>query len=221
LLNKVGYSIYSILYYLSGFLFPILILSYSLNNFTNYNFDNHLFNNKYLKYISYLVFSILISLSTLLTKYTINIYYFLNNNIKSVGRINIKIELSIILIISILLLLNNSKILLKKFFLIQFFIFNIIIWTICASKFIFNYPIKIDVGNINILFGTNNLFCYNVIYLFLIEIFYYSWSYVSYKNNLSDWKIPIPSKSDFSPIVKIMIFYLGVFIYYSNLNIII
>ena len=60
----------------------------------------------------------------------------------------------------------------------------------------------------------NNLNLLNISYLFILEIFYYLWSYISHQNNLSDWSINFPKRVDIIPISKIIIFYLGVLIYY-------
>ena len=66
----------------------------------------------------------------------------------------------------------------------------------------------------NNYYDFNNLNILNISYLFILEIFYYFWSFITYQNNLSDWSITTPKRVDFIPLSKITIFYLGVLIYY-------
>ena len=64
----------------------------------------------------------------------------------------------------------------------------------------------------------NNFILFNVVYLSVIEVFYYLWSYLTYKSNLSDWMVPFPTRDDLKPILKIIIFYTGIIIYYLIFN---
>ena len=57
----------------------------------------------------------------------------------------------------------------------------------------------------------------NIFILICIEITYLMWSFISYKNNLSDWTIYPPLKEDLFSISKIFIFYFFIIIYYSLL----
>ena len=207
-----------ILYFLSGFLFPILVIKNSLINFSDYKFFPKNYNSNKLKFIGFLVIVTLLILSTLIIKYLIfSINYIIPDlYIKIFFDIKLKIFLSLIVII--LLLIKKTKKILKKLFLINFFIICFINWSfyildlqgieIFINKYISN----------NIYYQFNNLNIVNISYLFIFEIFYYLWSFISYQNNLSDWSICYPKRSDIIPISKITIFYLGVLIYYFIFN---
>ena len=117
-----------------------------------------------------------------------------------------------------LLLIKKIKSIIKKIFLINFFIICFINW----SFYILNLQgtdifINKYISN-NSYYQFNNLNILNISYLFAFEIFYYLWSFITYQNNLSDWSIRYPTKSDFIPISRITIFYLGVLIYYFIFN---
>ena len=56
-------------------------------------------------------------------------------------------------------------------------------------------------------FGLNDLSLINVFILIAIEISYFTWSFLSYKTNLSDWNVPKPQKGDIIPFLNIFIFY--------------
>ena len=93
--------------------------------------------------------------------------------------------------------------------MISFFYFgneNIFHNMILKDNLIFSYLLK-----------TNNIHIANNIYMLLFEILFYIWSYISYKDNLSNWFVPIPSWNDLTPITKILFFYFGICIYYSVL----
>ena len=114
----------------------------------------------------------------------------------------------------IFLLINKTKRIIKKLFLLNFFIIFFINWSTYylnlqgIESFINKY------FSDNNYYDFNNLNIFNTTYLFILEIFYYLWSFITYKNNLSDWSITTPKKVDFKPLSKITIFYLGVLIYY-------
>ena len=55
LLNEFEFSYYSILYYLSGFLFPIVVINNSLSNFFDYKFNSNKYQSKEFKFIGYLI----------------------------------------------------------------------------------------------------------------------------------------------------------------------
>jgi len=180
LLNKSEFSYYSILYFLSGFLFPIVIINNSLNNFFYYKFSSNKYKSGKLRSIGYLVtFTLLV--------------------------------LSILLIVMILLLINKTKRIIKRLFLLIFFIVFLTNWSTYylnlqgIETFINKYISDNNYYDLNIL---------NISYLFILEIFYYFWSFISYQNNLSNWSIKTPTGVDFMPLSKITIFYLGVLIYY-------
>jgi len=67
-------------------------------------------------------------------------------------------------------------------------------------------------------FGLNNLNLINLFILIAIEISFFTWSYLSYKTNLSDWIVPKPQKVDIIPFLNIFIFYFFIIIYYSILT---
>ena len=75
-----------------------------------------------------------------------------------------------------------------------------------------------DKFNIHRYFGSNNLNLINVFILVALEISYYSWSFLSYKNNLSDWAVRIPQRGDLIPLLNMIIFYFFIIIYYLILN---
>ena len=66
--------------------------------------------------------------------------------------------------------------------------------------------------------GLNFLNLINLFILVAIEISFYTWSFLSYKTNLSDWIVPKPQKGDVIPFLKIFIFYFFIIIYYSLLT---
>ena len=72
--------------------------------------------------------------------------------------------------------------------------------------------------NIHRYFGLNNFNLINVFILVALEISYYSWSFLSYKNNLSDWVVRVPPKGDYIPFLNMIIFYFFIIIYYLILN---
>ena len=58
----------------------------------------------------------------------------------------------------------------------------------------------------------------NIIFLFGIEITYYLWSFISNKNNLSDWIVQKPLRIEILNGFKIVFFYLFAIVYYSILE---
>ena len=214
LLNEFEFSFYSILYFLSGFLFPILVINNSLNNFFDYKFDSTKYQGKKFKFIGYIVVSNILVLSILIIRYLIFSINYIIPQFDLNSYFEIKLKILLLLIIMILLLINKTKIILKKLFLINFFIISFINWSIYFSNlqgieiFIFKY-----ISNSS-YYDFNNLNILNILYLLVFEIFFYLWCFITYKNNLSDWSITYPKRVDLIPISKIIIFYLGVLIYY-------
>ena len=214
LLNEFEFSFYSFLYFLSGFLFPLVIINNSLTNFFDYKFNNIKNKTRELRFLGYLVIISILILSILIISYFIfSINYIfpqIDLNIFS----DIKLNILLLSIVMTFLFINKTKRIIKKLFLFNFFIIFFANWIthylnlqgieIFINKSISNSNIY-EFYNINIL---------NIFYLFIFEIFYYLWSFITYKNNLSDWSINYPKKADFIPISKITIFYLGVSIYY-------
>ena len=214
LLNEFEFSYYSILYFLSGLLFPIIVIKNSLSNFFDYKFNYDKLQSKNLKYIGFLVFFTILILSILIISYLIFLINYIFPQIELNIYLNFKLKILILLILMILLLINQTKRFIKKLFLLSFFVTCFINWfiyylnlqgiEIYINKYISN----------NNYYEFNNLNIFNILYLFFFEIFYYIWSFITYQNNLSDWSITHPKKSDFIPFSKITIFYLGVLIYY-------
>ena len=71
-----------------------------------------------------------------------------------------------------------------------------------------------DQFHINKYFALFDLNLINVFILTAIEILYFTWSFLSYKNKLSDWMVQIPRKEDYKHVFNILIFYFFIIIYY-------
>ena len=214
LLNKFEFSYYSILYFLSGFLFPIVVINISLNNFFDYKFSSDKYESNKLRSIGYLVTFTLLVLSILIIRYFIFALNYIIPQIDLNSYFDIKLKILLLLIVMVLLLINKTKRIVKRLFLVIFFIIFFINWSTYYLNLhgIDNFIIKyISDDNYYYFYNLNIL---NISYLFILEIFYYFWSYITYQNNLSDWSITIPKRVDFIPLSKITIFYLGVLIYY-------
>ena len=164
--------------------------------------------------IGFLVTFTLLILSILIIRYFIFAFNYIIPQIDLNSYFDIKLKILLLLIVMILLLINKTKRIIKRFFLLIFFIIFFLNWSIYylnlqgieifISKYISDNN-NYDFNNLNIL---------NISYLFVLEIFYYLWSFITYQNNLSDWSITTPKRVDFIPLSKITIFYLGVLIYY-------
>ena len=202
------------MYYLSGYLFPTILIFYSLNNFTDYQFNNY---GKEIKngfrYISYIIFPILLIFSTLITKYFIYLFSKINNDSFNFLAFN-NLQFIFILIFSFLLLIKKTKRKIKILYLTYYLINFSIYWTI--NTYPFNISnIFLDENYINKFISSNLDFNYiNILYLFLLEILFFLWSLITHENNLSDWHIPIPRKSSFKPLVNIFLFYFGLIVYF-------
>ena len=214
LLNKFEFSYYSILYFFSGFLFPIIVIYNSLNNFFDYKFSSNKYEFNKLRSIGYLVTFTLLILSILIIRYFIFSLNYIIPQIDLNSYFDIKLKILLLLIVMVLLLINKTKRIVKRLFLVIFFIIFFVNWSTYYLNLhgIDNFIIKYisdnnyyDFYNLNIL---------NISYLFILETFYYFWSYITYQNNLSDWSIKTPKGVDFIPLSRIIIFYLGVLIYY-------
>ena len=214
-----NFSIYKVLYYLSGLFVPILVCLNSINKFTHYKFNylnkknQFLIKGKLLLIITAINIAIL---SILISNYVfINIdfmfkFFFNDNNLAAYY---LDKQIFPILIISILLILKKTIVFLKKFILINFLTCSAFIWysqinnILISENFLINKDL--DIGNINSI---------NTLSILAIEIGYYFWSYISYRTNLSDWNVPMPNVNIITPIFKIIIFYLLIIIYYSILS---
>ena len=108
---------------------------------------------------------------------------------------------------------SSSKILFKKLILVNFILISFSLW-------------HLQINNINVddqfhiyrHFGLNDLSLINVFILIAIEISYFTWSFLSYNTNLSDWIVRTPQKGDINPLFNMIIFYFFIFIYYSKLT---
>ena len=115
--------------------------------------------------------------------------------------------------IAILLIFKKSRLLFKKLILINFILNSFYIWYLQINSINVD-----DQFRIYKYFGLNDINLINVYILVAIEISYFTWSYLSYKTNLSDWIVQRPQKGDIIPILNIIIFYFFIIIYYSILT---
>ena len=218
LFNKNNISFYSILYYLSGIICPFLVCLNSLKNYTNFSFNrNKIYSRSTIKGKK-LLFIALINL--IFISFFITEYIFLNFDIICnlfLEGINLpKPDIFqfglFIFLISILLIFRISRLLLKKLILANFILISFHLWYIQINN------INVDVQfHIYRYFGLNDLNLINLFILISIEISYFTWSFLSYKTNLSDWNVNIPQKGDIIPILKMLIFYFFIIIYYTIL----
>jgi len=209
-------SFYSILYYLSGTICPFLVCLNSLKNYTYYNFNKDKTNS--VKVIKGKRLLFLVALNLIFLSYLIADYIYINFDLI----INLFLEggyvpkpdipqLSFfIFLISILLIFKKFKFLLKKIILVNFILISLYLWHLQ----IINISVD-DQFHIYRYFGLNDLNLINLFILVAIEISFYTWSFLSYKTNLSDWIVPKPQKRDFIPFLNIFIFYFFIIIYYS------
>ena len=107
----------------------------------------------------------------------------------------------------------NSRFLLKKIILVNFILISLYLWHLQIN----NISVD-DQFHIYRYFGLNDLNLINLFILVAIEISFYTWSFLSYKTNLSDWIVPKPQKGDVIPFLNIFIFYFFIIIYYSILT---
>ena len=155
----------------------------------------------------HLIFSILI------TKYYIYLFSKIINASFNLLEFN-HLQLIITLIISLLLLIKKTRNKVKNLYLI-YYLFNFsIYWTINTySLNISNTFIKDNYIN-NFISNNLNFNYINIVFLFLLEILFFLWSFIVHKDNLSDWRIPIPKKSNLYPLVNIFLFYFGLIVYF-------
>jgi len=212
-------SFYSILYYLSGTICPSLVCLNSLKYYTYYNFNKKNIHSKNIingKRLLLLVAINLIFLSFLIAdNIYINFDLIINLFLEGINVTKPDIQqLSFfIFLISILLIFKESRFLLKKIVLVNFILISLHLW-------------HLQINNINVddqfyiyrYFGLNDLNLINLFILVSIEISFYTWSFISYKTNLSDWIVPKPQKEDVIPFLNIFIFYFFIIIYYSILT---
>ena len=218
-LNINDISFYSILYYLSGAICPSLVCLNSLKNYTYYNFNKNNIDSKNIIKGKRLLF--LVAINLIFLAYFISDYIYINfelifnlvfeeTNLQKADNLHLSL---LIFLISILLIFKKSRLLLKKLVLVNFILISFYLW-------------HLQINNINVdnqfhiyrYFGLNDLNLNNIFILVAIEISFYTWSYISYKTNLSDWIVPKPQKGDVIPFLNIFIFYFFIIIYYSILT---
>jgi len=204
---------------LSGAICPSLVFLNSLKNYTYYNFNKNKIDNKRTikgKGLLYLVAINLIFLSYFIVDY-IYINFDLISNLFFQGinlpNPNIHHFTLFIFLNSILLIFKKSRILLKKLILVNFILISFYLWHLKINNITFDGQFYIYK-----YFGLDDLNLINLFILFAIEIYYFTWSFLSYKSNLSDWIVHIPQKSDIFPIFNMFIFYFFIIIYYSILS---
>ena len=218
-LNINVISFYSIIYYLSGAICPSLVYINSLKNYTYYNFTRDKIHSRKIikgKRLLFLVAINLIFLSYLIAEYIyINFDLIFNLFLEGINLPKPDIpQLSFfIFLISILLIFKKSRFLLKKIILVNFILISLYLWHLQIN----NISVD-DQFHIFRYFGLNDLNLINLFILVAIEISFYTWSFLSYKTNLSDWMVPKPQKGDFIPLLNIFIFYFFIIIYYSLLT---
>ena len=214
-----NFSIYKLLYFLSGVICPILVFKNSLNKFTYYKFlNNKIKNYNGISGKSLFVITLLILFSL---SFIISSYFFFNFKIftnlfiidnKYFYFFDLNKQILFVFIICILLIFKKIKLFIKKITLINFFIVSCFIWHLKIN----NIQITDSFLNTN-FFKLENISFINILFLLCIEILYYFWSYLSYSTYLSDWRIPVMDKSEIRPIFKIIVFYLLIVLYYSFL----
>ncbi|EEE39763.1 conserved hypothetical protein [Prochlorococcus marinus str. MIT 9202] len=213
--NTNDISFYSILYYLSGAICPSLVCLNSLKNYTYYTFNKNKIYSKNVikgKKLLFLVAINLTFLSFFIADYTyINFdlifkIFFEGINLPKLGIIQLNF---LILLISILLIFKKSRFLLKKIILVNFSLIALYIWHLQINKIIVD-----EKFHIYRYFGLNDLNLINIFILVAIEISFFTWSFLSFKTNLSDWMVRIPQKVDVTPILNIFIFYFFIIVYY-------
>ena len=216
LFNINDISFYSILYYLSGTICPFLVCLNSLNNYTYYRFNNNVINSK--KTIKGKALLFLVVLNLIILSYLIVDYIYINFDLISnifLEQIKFKqpnsLQLSFfITLIAILLIFKKSRLLIKKLILVNFVFISFFIWYLQINNINFDHQFHIYK-----YFGVSDINLNNIFMLVAIEMSFFMWSFLSYKTNLSDWKVHVPQKMDMIPIVNIFIFYLLIIIYYS------
>ena len=214
LFSNNNFTIYKVLYYLSGLIVPILVIINSLNNFTYYKFNVHEKNIKNISGKFLLLITIFLSttLSILISHYIfINLKIFLNfflSNNEYFVKFDLEKQILAVVIITTFLIFKKTKLFLKKIILTNYFIFSFITWYIQI-----NNSFLIDVVP-SYIFKFGNINFLNVILLLAIETVFYFWSYISYRSNLSDWRVPKLYIEEVSPILNIAMFYFLIILYY-------
>ena len=203
---------------MSGAICPSLVSLNSLKNYTYYNFNKNKIHSKKIIKGKRLLF--LVAINLIFLSYFIAEYLFINFDLIfnlfvdeiNLPKPNIPQFSFFIFLISILLIFRKSRFLLKKLILVNFILISLYLW-------------HIQINNINLddqfhiykYFGLNDLNLINLFILVTIEISFFTWSFLSYKTNLSDWIVRKPQKGDIIPVLNMLIFYFFIVIYYSIL----
>jgi len=217
--NINNISFYSILYYLSGAICPSLVYVHSLKNYTYYDFTKDKIH--IIKIIKGTRLFFLVAINLIFLSYLIVDYIYINFDLIfnlflegiNVPKPDIPQLSFFIFLISILLIFKKSRFLLKKIILVNFILISLYLWHLQ----IINISVD-DQFHIYKYFGLNDLNLINLFILVAIEISFYTWSFLSYRTNLSDWIVPKPQKGDVIPFLNIFIFYFFIIIYYSILT---
>ena len=212
-------SFYSILYYLSGAICPFLVCINSLKNYTYYNFSKDKIHS--IKIIKGKKLLFLVAVNLIFLSYLIADYIYINFDLifnlflegNNVPILDIPQLSFFIILISILLIFKKSRFLLKKIILVNFILISLYLWHLQIN----NISVD-DQFHIYRYFGLNDINLINLFILVAIEISFYTWSFISYKTNLSDWIVPKPQKGDVIPFLNMLIFYFFIIIYYSILT---
>ena len=218
-LNINDFSFYSILYYLSGAICPSLVCLNSLKNYTYYKFNKDRIHS--IKIIKGKRLLFLVAINLIFLSYLIADYIYINFDLIfnlflegiNVPKPDVPQLSFLIFLISILLIFKKSRFMLKKIILVNFILISLYLWHIQIN----NISVD-DQFYIYRYFGLNDLNLINLFILVAIEISFYTWSFLSYKTNLSDWIVPKPQKRDVIPFLNIFIFYFFIIIYYSILT---
>jgi len=212
-------SLYSILYYLSGIICPCLVCLNSLKNYSYYNFNKNNIDSKNI--IKGKKLLLLVAINLIFLAYFISNYLYINfdlvlnlvfegTNLPKADIIHLSL---LIFLISILLIFKKSRLLLKKLILVNFILISFSLWHLQINNINVN-----DQFHIYRYFGLNDLNLINLFILIGIEISYFTWSFLSFKTNLSDWIVRTPQKRDIVPLLNIFIFYFFIVMYYSILT---
>ena len=200
---------------MSGIICPSLICINSLKNYTYHKFNkNKIYSKKSIKGKSLLF---LVAINLIFLSYATIDYIYINFDLISnlffegfdLQKLDIfPLSLCMTLIV-FLLIFKKSRVLCKKIILGNFILISFFIW-------------YLQINNINVddqfhiyrYFGLNNLNLINIFILVAFEISYFTWSFLSYDTNLSDWMVHLPQKRDFTPFLNMFVFYCFIIIYY-------
>ena len=219
LFNINNISFYSILYYLSGAICPSLVCLNSLKNYTYYDFNKNKIYSENI--ISGKRLFVLVAINLIFLSYFIADYIYINFNLtfnlffegKNLSKPDIIQFSFFIFMITIFLIFKKSRFLLKKLILVNFILISLYLWHLQIN----NISVD-DQFHIYRYFGLNDLNLINLFILVAIEISFFTWSFLSYKTNLSDWIVRKPQKGELISILNMFIFYFFIVIYYSILT---